>query len=205
MILNLVLLFGACVDSALNANKGAVEDPTFSGDTAVTDGDSAPTTFPAWYAVSAELTVAKGVATVDAASVTMEVVDSDLEGVSCLVELSTDELVAGAPNQYGVELWWDLPVSATDSCAVLPVSLSLGIGALDSDVRARLGTAELEDVADSLYGAYLRADGGDVWSFGYAGTAADLAGDGVAELPPPDGAYLLAPLYLAALPEQPEE
>jgi hypothetical protein len=206
MFVNLLILLGGCVDQSLSkgsfdpeAADNGTEDTSF-----VAPEDTGPETVPAFYAVSATLTVLAGLPTTDGAEVTLEVVDADLQRTDCTVPLDTTGIVAGT-SSAGVPLWWELPVVADDACATLPESISLGIGTLDADVRARLGTVDHEDVADSLYGAYLRVEGGEVWAFGYAGTDADLAGDAPAEDPPGDGTYALAPLYLAELPEQTEE
>lgn len=169
-------------------------------DSGVLDDTAAPEV-PTWYVVRAALSIEGGLAVPTGAEVTVDIVDADLERVNCSFSLAIDALDA-APESPGEGVWWELPVDApNDACAALPASLILGVGALPSDVRARLGSVGLDDVADSLYGAWILPDGAESPSaFGYAGTAADLAGDDAAALPPPDGAYTLSPLFLLALP-----
>lgn len=171
-------------------------------DTGEMDDDTGPSIEPAWYVVRADLTVADGLPVPDGAELSIDVVDADLERTDCVVELDPSGLAAATVD--GAEpgsLWWELPVvPTTASCATLPTTLTLGVGSLDPDVRARLGTVHLDAVADSLFGAYFLLDGA-ITAYGYAGTANDLFGDDLAALPPPDGLYRLAPLYLAPLPE----
>lgn len=194
-----------CADDALRADTTESSDSGDVGsfdDTAVQDGDTGPPSDPSWYVVRADLTIAGGVGTAEAADVDLEVVDADLVRTNCEVALDTSGLAGTSVD--GAEpgsVWWELPVVPTSaSCATLPGMLSLGVGSLHPDVRARLGAVGHDDIADSLFGAWLVVDG-ELTAYGYAGTATDLVGDDDAALPPPDGLYRLAPLYLVPLPE----
>ncbi|MES2642052.1 MAG: hypothetical protein V4850_21390 [Myxococcota bacterium] len=204
--LSFFLLFGCAeYDLGVNAEAGDDTGRYATPDTALEDtSDSALPADPAWYVVRADLSVVGGVASPEAATVAIDVIDADLERVNCVVDLAAD-LVTGATAETEPDsdaVWWDVPVrSDAAPCAILPDTLQLGVGALHPDVRARLGAVGHDDIADSLYGAWLRADGGAVTVYGYAGTATDLFGDDVAVLPPPDGLYRLAPLYVVALPD----
>ncbi|MDP2307641.1 MAG: hypothetical protein Q8P18_16580 [Pseudomonadota bacterium] len=204
-LLPLVLLVG-CADYDLSAGDYAKDDTagaTDADDSAVDDSaDTEEATDPAWYVVRADLTVAGGVATPDAASISVEIIDADLERISCVVAVSPDQVTAAEAEPDSETVWWAVPVrSANAPCATLPDTLLLGVGPLHPDARARLGSVGHDAIADSLFGAWLQADGGDITVFGYAGTASDLLGDDTAVLPPPDGLYRLAPLYVVPLPE----
>lgn len=205
--LPLLLLFG-CADYDLgiaSGGKGDTAGEAAPEDTAFADtSDSALPSNPAWYVVRADLSVVGGVASPEAATITIDVIDADLERINCVVDLASDLVTsAGAESELDIEgVWWNVPVrSDIAPCANLPDMLQLGVGPLHPDVRARLGTVGHDDIADSLYGAWLRADEGAVTVYGYAGTATDLFGDDAATLPPPDGLYRLAPLYVVALPD----
>jgi hypothetical protein len=205
--LSFLLLFGCAADFEMGAITENSDDTGryAAPDTAPEDtSDSALPADPTWYVVRADLSVIGGVASPEAATVAIDVIDADLERVNCVVDLAAD-LVTGATAESEPDsdaVWWTVPVrSDTAPCANLPDTLQLGVGALHPDVRARLGTVGHDDIADSLYGAWLRADEGAVTVYGYAGTATDLFGDDVAALPPPDGLYRLAPLYVVALPD----
>jgi hypothetical protein len=185
------------VDAAFDDTAGAADtDADETGDV-----DTEPALEPAWYVVRASLSVVDGVASASDATVAVEVIDADLERVDCTVPLDTAAVVAG-PADPDV-LWWDLRVDPLEApCAPLPATLSLGVGTLHPDARARLGAVGYDAVADSLFGAWIRPDDGEAAAYGYAGTEADLTGDDPAVFPPPDGRYALAPLYVLALPAE---
>lgn len=203
-LLHLALLVGlaGCADYKVGAMEDNASAPIDDDTGDSSDADTAPEPVPTWYVVRAELTILGGLAVADGAAVQIDVVDADLERIDCTFALPVTDLrvPAAPPAEAGV--WWELPVEAPeDACARLPGTLTLGVSELHPDVRARLGTVNLDDVADSLYGAWILVEGATEPSvYGYAGTAVDLAGDDVAALPPPDGTYTLAPLYLLELP-----
>lgn len=200
------LLLAGCSDSALSNELAPADDSstrlTGNDDTGVEDDDTSAPPAPAWYVVRADLGLTNGAPVADGATVTVDVIDADLERVNCIVELAVDGIVATAVDGAdATTVWWEVPVAPLEApCATLPDELLLGVGAMHPDVRARLGSVGNDDIADSLYGAYLALDG-EVAAFGYAGTASDLLGDDVAVVPPPDGLYRLSPLYLVPLPE----
>ncbi|MFZ5482066.1 MAG: hypothetical protein ACOZNI_35220 [Myxococcota bacterium] len=200
------LLCAACADYALESSKDAGGD-TASGapDSDVDDTGTYTDPFePDGWILRADLAVVGGVPAVEGATAAIDVVDTVAGGVACTIELDTTGLAAGEPPDEVVWAWWTLAVvPATDEPCVepLPATLGLGVGALDGDVRAGLGAVGHDDVADSLYGAYLTVDDGTLWVFGYAGTDAGLAGETPASNPPGDGTYHLAPLYVLGLPE----
>lgn len=202
-LLSLVVLGGCSADYGLDHAKEGADDTGrwVPDDTAEIDSDTGAPTDPAWYVVRADLSVVAGVASAEGAVVSVEIVDADLQRIDCVVDLPADLVTAGAPDAETGVVWWNVTVRPTKpACAPLPATLALGVGALHPDVRARLGTVGHDDIADSLYGALLRADADAPAVYGYAGTAGDLLGDDPATLPPPDGLYRLAPLYLLALP-----
>lgn len=202
----LCMLASCYADSALSKGGdtagGATDTGGYTdGDSALDSADTGETLLPVWYTVSARLTVAGGAAVADAAEVTVIVVAEDAVTTVCEVPLDTQALAVAASPVDEVSWWWELPVTPLASaCAELPATLGLGIGELGADALARLGTVGLDDVASSLFGAYLREGEGDVYIYGWAGTEGDLMGDTTAKLPPPDGEYTLSPLYLLALP-----
>jgi hypothetical protein len=97
--------------------------------------------------------------------------------------------------------WWTFSVPDGGNCGdaevVAPASLGMGIGPLDPEVRARLGTVDLDGEADQLWGGWLAAEEGEPSAFGYAQPS---TGGISADAPPPDGTYTLEPLLLHPLP-----
>lgn len=200
-------LLAACADYALEAGKrenaaddGGGDDDNDSGSADTAEDDTPP---PDGWAPLATLAIVGGLPSADGAVVDVEFVSAEEDATSCTVTLDVAALTPDvAADATEVWAWWEFDVVTADvACALLPATLGLGVGELLPDVRARLGADGYDDVADSLFGAYVRVDGGEVWTYGYAGTEADLAGDDLAAAPPPDGTYTLAPLYLLPLVE----
>lgn len=192
----------ACADYAVtDKNNGAYDTAqagtdSGGGDTEGDTGVAEPV--PAWWSLAATVTVAGGSPDATTAVVTLPVVDVDGETVDCTPVLDATGLVEAASPDLAIAEWWTMPVVvAGESCATLPTELAFGIGQLDAEVRARLGQVGLDDSADALYGTYLQADGGTVYTVGYA-TAASSSG--VAVEPPPDDTYTLVSLFLMPLP-----
>lgn len=201
----LIAVLAGCSENALSAKENGSPD-TGGGDvdTATADdtGTTPPAAEPAWFALSALLPVAAAQPVTKGVTVTLSV-ESDPPGEPlCEVTPTLFGVEGGVPPDASIAVWWEMSLVAASPCATLPGRLELGIGALHPDVRARLGSLDLDVVADSLFGAYARVDGGEVYAFGYAATEAALSGTEPAELPPPDGAYAVVPLYLLALPAQ---
>lgn len=201
-VLLTAVLGGCSAEYAMDAVPGEADsDRHATEDTAEEDPDTGEPEEPAWYVVRADLAVVGGVASEVGAVVAVEIIDADLQRIDCVVDLAADLVSAGPVDAEAGLVWWDVSVRASPApCAPLPAVLSLGVGALHPDARARLGTVGHDGIADSLYGAWLRADAGEPMAYGYAGTAADLLGDDPSVLPPPDGTYRLAPLYVVPLP-----
>jgi hypothetical protein len=203
-LLPLLLCLGACSDNSIKgsfepgADTAAGTDPADTDTGADTEDTGAPID-PVWYTVRADLAVIDGVASGEGAVLAIDVVDADLERTDCVVTLDTSGVVAGEATDDGVAAWWATPVTPVATpCARLPSTLVLGVGPLLPDIRARLGAVGQDDIADSLYGAYVQNGAGET-TFGYAATDLDLTGDDLAAIPLPDGLYHLAPLYLLAL------
>jgi len=187
-----------------NALKGAADSAFDVSDTGAgdsSDQDTAPPPEPSWFTPRAVIDVVAGVPSLSQLSVI--VVDVDMTTVVCELAQDPSLAVVGTPPEADVALWLVEPLTpGEDDCAELPSPVGIGIGTLPADVHAQLGPSGLDDVADSLFGAYVRApeaDTEDVAAFGYAGTTDDLAGDDAAALPPPDGQYVLNPLFLLKL------
>jgi hypothetical protein len=201
---NFLLLLAACGGYALDRTKGDADSAgTAPEDTSDADtGELDDSYLPDGWVLSADLPVVGGIPSLEGAAVTLEVVDSVQRGVACSMTLDTAGLaVSELTPDPTVWAWWTLDVVPLDEpCEeALPTTLGLGVGELVGDIRARLGTVEHDEVADSLYGAYLASDDGVVYVFGYAGTDGDLAGEDAASNPPGDGVYHLAPLYVFPL------
>ncbi len=198
----LLVPLGACADDNPPAERGGPEPtaPDSGASDAVLEDTGEPLQ-PAWWVVRAQLAVVDGAGSLQDAAVEVDIVDADLERIACSFALDTSTLTVGVPDDADVAVWWELGVVLpADACATLPGSLGLGIGTLLPDVRARLGSVGYAEVADSLYGAFVRAGDTPLAVYGYAGTTEDRAGAGEAEWPLPDGRYTLDPLYLLALP-----
>lgn len=182
-----------------NDTAGAHDDTNWVD---TSGSDSVPPSEPAWFTPRATIDVTGGLPSL--VDLTLIVVDVDLETVICELPQDAGAATIGAAPDASVALWLSVPLTPTsDDCAELPSPIGLGIGELPADVRAQLGPAGLSDVATSLYGAMARApdDASSIVSaFGYAGTPEDLVGDDIAALPPPDGQYVLNPLFLLQLP-----
>lgn len=193
---------GACAENSLKGSADSAFDANDTGGSDSGDQDTAPPPEPSWFTPRAVIEVTAGVPSL--VQLTVIVVDVDMTTVVC--ELAQDPALAvvGTAPQDDVALWLvETLTPGDDDCAELPSPLGIGIGTLPADVRAQLGPSGLDDVADSLFGAYVRApesETEEVAAFGYAGTTDDLAGDDAAVLPPPDGQYVLNPLFLLKLP-----
>ncbi len=196
-------LLGACSDLSLNA-KGAAEDAgtneTGHGADMDTATDSAVDA--SWYAPAAALSVVDGAAVTADAAVRLRLADADRTDLECDLVLPVDDLVVTTSPAAAIAFWWELAISiaGASECArmSLPVQIGLGIGPLDPEVRARLGTVGREDEADGMYGAFARIDGGEVIAIGYAAPE-DTSLE--ATDPPVDGDYELEPVFLLPAPD----
>lgn len=202
-LLTFFAVLGGC--SADNALKSAADESALASDTGGVDAGSDDTSYvpdPAWFAPRAVVGVVEGVPALR--QLLLQIVDVDLQTVICEIVVPAESGIAAASPDPAVALWLDVTIAPQDSdCTVPPAALGLGIGEMSGDVRAQLGPSGLADVADSIYGAFLRSPNDaetEVAAFGYAGTPEDLAGDDAATLPPPDGDYVLNPLFLSRLP-----
>lgn len=198
----LVLLFAACADYAMSGDasdpKDTANDGTGVDDTAADTGVIEDPATPAWYAVNAVVALSSGVPDPSTATLEVEVVDEDLVRIDCTVALDPSVLGGAEPPSDQIYTWWTLAVTPLeDPCTTLPTTIELGLGTLDPEVRARLGSVDLDDAADRLWGTWMRVDGGDLWATGYATAASD---PDTATMPPPDDTYTLVPLFLVPLP-----
>lgn len=205
-----LLALGACADYALESkvsgDNAAPEDGTDDADVQDTGtiedtGGGADTPVPDGWVVEAQLALAGGVPVADGATIRVDFVEAGDDAVACTVEIDPTGVAGAASPDASIWAWWEVVVVPEGStCSALPETIGLGVGELHPDARARLGAAGRDDVADSLFGAYVRVNDGPLWVYGYAGTEGDLAGDDVAADPPPDGVYALLPLYVLPLP-----
>lgn len=198
----LVLFLSACSDNSISGNAGDPKDTASDGtgvdDTANDSGAIEDPATPAWYAVNAVVALSSGAPDPATATIEVEVVDEDLVRIDCTVPLDPAALTGAEAPSDEIYTWWTLTVAPLEEpCTTLPTTIELGLGALDPEVRARLGSVDLDDAADRLWGAWMRVDGGDLWATGYAAAASD---PDTAAVPPPDDVYTLVPLFLVPLP-----
>lgn len=202
----LVALLPACSEDALKSTMDTGLHEFDSGGADSATGDTGRPADPVWFTPRAVIDLTAGLMSIS--QLVLIVVDSDLVTEICDVHVDPAAGVAVASPDPAVAVWLDVTVSnSPEDCAMLPAALGIGIGELPGDVRAQLGPSGLDDVADSIYGAFARAPNEattEVSAFGYAGTADDLAGDDLATLPPPDGQYILNPLFLLRIPDSGE-
>jgi hypothetical protein len=196
-----LLLLVACADYSLSKGDAAAYETadTAAADTAVDEGDTAEVVVPDHWTPRGRLSIVDGAAVPDGAELFVDTVRVSDGAVVCAAPYDTGLLIAATPPDPSLYQWWSGAVAAPDGCEGAPGTLSVGIGPLLPDLRARLGALGLEAAADALYGAYVSTGGTTVWAFGAAGTEAAYAGEGVADSPPDDGAYVMVPLYAVAL------
>lgn len=199
-----VLFAAGC--SMSKATGDNVWDTAGGDDTADSDADTGgldDSEDPVWWELGASLVITDGVLDANTSSLRVRMLDLDVAPM-CeeTLALVGAELEASTPDSE-IYTWWRLsPAALAGDCAlhddVPPDELRLGIGALQADVRAVLGPAGYDGVADSLNGAYASLDGGEtVYTFGVAGTEAAFAGGTAAatEAPLADGAWTIVALF----------
>lgn len=196
-----VLLIG-CAEYSVDGAKNLAAEASYDATSTMDSAASQEMPIPAYFALRGSLQVGE-TGPEAGGELGIEVVGDDLETVLCEVPLSLRGMVGSGSDDVEMGGWWTLEVQASETpCAVLPETLGLGVGVLTADVKARLGAVGREGQESSLFGAYVQVDSGDIFSFGYAGTGENLDQNAPATLPLLPGAYLLAPLYLLALPPQ---
>lgn len=202
--MRLCLLFlTACSENGLFADGAESGDDANTTEVADSGSDSSDTSDlgPAvWYTFAATLPLVEGAASLDGATGRLVLAGGELDRRDCAPLASTAITVGTVPSvEETLFAWWQFELGDLGECATdgLPARLGVGIGELDPEVRARLGTIDREDDADRLYGAWLsNDDGASVFPFGFA----DAGSADAATAPPPDGTYELTPLLLVAVP-----
>lgn len=213
LVISSLVLLSACTDYAVK--DGA---PTSAFDTAQEDGasdsgdvqDTAPDdTFEAtWLTLGAVARVEGALAVADGAVANFTLADADLAARTCDPVVG-EGFVPSTPPSLGedasLQVWWSMEAVTASGCTKWDYSgaIGFGIGTLDPEVRARLGTVDLEAEADTLLGAWFSlgsATGSGPYiapfPFGYARLSDGTAGDGLLA----DGEYTLTPLLLVAVP-----
>lgn len=200
----------ACADEASMVGGkfeagGDTATPDDSLDTADQADSGAEDTFvPTRMSFEATATIAGGVPTLEGLSAHFLLADATGARTTCADIDLTDAAVTDPPTpDSGAELhaWWTVSDAAASGCEEWPLSASLGfgLGELDPNVRAYLGTVNLEDRADELFGAWFTFGGvGSTvtpFPFGYADVVDPVATDA----PLPDGHYTLSPLLVVAI------
>ncbi len=203
IFISALAVLNGCASGDIFATSSDTAPPDLAegagGDTDAADSadEAAP---PVWYSFAATLSVADGQAVVDDAEGRLVLASADLTRSDCEALPASAVSVAEVPAvEEDLYVWWEFTLPVTGECAVagLPQRLGVGIGALDPEVRARLGPAGLNEKVDLLYGAWLSDDGGEtVFPFGYAEGGLETE----ANAPPTDDRFELVPLLLLALP-----
>ena len=167
---------------------------------------------PAWYTVGATASLSGGALT--ALTVTYALLpETPTDGPICeSLRAPISALDAPSPDA-AIYHWWLVELPGDDGgcegSEALPTTLLLGLGGMHPDIIAGLEADDAQDAAGSLYGAYIATEGvaedgqaESIYIYGYAGTAADLAGETipVTAPPAPDGDYTLTPVYVLKLP-----
>ena len=199
-------LTSGCADFSLEATRGSGGSDTGvngAADSANETDTGGEDSFEAsWYTLTAHVRIDGGQASVEDAEVHLAVSDGAGGRYDCdSLDLATLAAASAPASETPLYAWWTLSLPADPGCpaGTYPTTLGFGIGALDPEVRARLGTEVPTPDATKVWGAWFSANGGELFAFGYAAGTGDVAADG----PPPDGEYDLNPLLLVALPSSP--
>lgn len=191
-------------DTAASADDTADDSDTMSADSGAQT--------PAWYTVGATANLSGGALTALTVNYTL-LPETPSDGPICESLRAPISAIDVPSPDAAIYHWWlvELPQDdgACEGAEGLPTTLLLGLGALHPDIVAGLKDDADQAAAGSLYGAYIATDGvGEdgqaeaIYVYGYAGTAADLAGETipVTAPPAPDGDYSLTPVYVLKLP-----
>jgi hypothetical protein len=164
---------------------------------------------PAWWSLSATVLIEEALPVQGDTTLTVTLIDesADTANPICVARYDQVELTIQDTPDALVYHWWriDLGEPTTD-CSPhpltrIPTTLELGIGAVHPDIASLLEPAGYDEIEPYLYGAYLRAESEDIWTWGVAATAAGFGAEQlpVTEPPVPDGTYSFVPIYLLPL------
>lgn len=195
-------------DSADTANASG--DSSDDSDTMSADSGASP---PTWYTVGATASLSGGLVTAVAVTYTLWP-ETPADGALCQSPRAALSAVDAPSPDPAIYHWWLVTLAADDGACEgaegLPTTVLLGLGELHPDIVAGLKDDAAQSASGSLYGAYVATDGvgedgqaESIYVYGYAGTAADLAGETtpVTAPPAPDGDYTLTPVYVLKLPD----
>lgn len=213
VMISLVLAAGCADYNAALAPGGAKADDTSNADIGGDTGDVEDTApddafVPAWVTFAAEVTVSGGVAAAEPTAANFLLADEAGEHATCDPLSPADFALAEPPlltDTDAASAWWSAASISASGCRAWAFTgpVAFGIGPLDPNVRAYLGTVDLEDQADELFGAWFAfgADGAATatpFAFGYAQVADRVETGGAL----PDGTYTLSPLLVVAIPAE---
>jgi hypothetical protein len=213
VMISLMLAAGCADYNASLAPGGAKAEDTSNADIGGDSGETEDTApdeafVPAWVTLSAEVAVSGGVAAPEPTAASFLLADEVGEHDTC-DPLATDNFALTEPplltDTEAASAWWSAASIPASGCRAWTFTgpVAFGIGPLDPNVRAYLGTVDLEDQADELFGAWFAfgaagAPTATPFAFGYA-QVADRVETGSAL---PDGTYTLAPLLVVAVPTE---
>lgn len=219
--LALALLVGCGADSLSSTDTGITGGEATDTDTASPqvpgDEDGAPGA--PWFALSGTLLLTGGQP--NAAASTFDFEFRDDPALAAATPDSDDTDTTGAPSTLpciahprvlslnatpvpeGEALlgWWAVTLQdrPDEPCDVpVPSPMRIGIAALDPALYPAMDAQGFDTVDSTLYGLVIQYQNHPIWSFGIAGTSANINGDAapVTEAPLPDGEYLLRTLHL---------
>ena len=213
LVISSLVLLSACADYAVKDGAPTSAFDTAQEDGAADSGDvqdtAADDTFEAtWLTLDAVARVEGALAVADGATASFTLADADLTARDC-DPVDGEGFAPSAPpvleDDATLQVWWSMDAVTGSGCTKWDYTgaIGFGIGTLDPEVRARLGTVNLEDEADTLLGAWFSlgsVTGGGPYvapfPFGYAQRSDGTPSDGTLT----DGEYTLTPLLLVAVP-----
>ena len=191
----MLLILLACRDMAFQSDGNGAEDG--AGDDSGTVGPTNDAAKPTYWTLGASLEVEAGLPRASESSVSIERRDADSE-ILCSVEIPLTSVGSKPPPDDAIYAWWSLAFEPDDHCDAEVDTVLLGIGEMNDDVEAGMGSIGYDAaIASGCNGAYFGPDATTQWAFGIAGLEDCFAGGGddIDGPPIPDGTWIVKPLY----------
>ena len=191
----MLLLLLACSDMAFQGGDNGAQDG--AADDTGTAGSTHDESKPTYWTLGASLEVEAGLPRASESSVSIALLDPD-SAVLCSVEIPLTSVGSKPPPDDAIYAWWSLAFEPDDHCDADVDTVLVGIGEMNSDVEAGMGSIGYDAaIASGCNGAYFGLDSKTQWAFGIAGLGEcfDGAGDDADGPPIPDGTWLVKPLY----------